>query len=122
MNATSGVAMTTAPSTGSPQELSLTVQTINCIACTPAFNRSLRKINGVLEIKELPITNKIIVVFDATHLDERSLEKKIGRISEKAGFGGKLMFHNRMPSSPVKRSGSRGKKAVMVLCDEAEPR
>lgn len=75
------------------QELSFTVQTIDCIICSPVFRRHLRKISGVKEIKELPITNKIIVVFDETQIDEQALRQKIERISEKAGFGGKLIFH-----------------------------
>ena len=75
------------------QEISFTVQTIDCIACTPVFRRSLEKIHGVLEVRELPITNKIIVAFDTAELDRDALEQEIGRISQKAGFGGKIIVH-----------------------------
>lgn len=77
------------------QELSFTVQSIDCIACSLIFRRHIGKIGGVKEIKELPITNKIIVVFDYTQIDEQTLKQEINKISEKAGFGGKLIFHRR---------------------------
>lgn len=80
------------PSSAKRLELSFTVQTIDCIACTPVFRRHLGKIGGVLEVKELPMTNKIIVVFDGTLLDRSSLERQISKISEKAGFGDKIIF------------------------------
>lgn len=75
------------------RELSFTVQTIDCIICSPVFRRHLGKIGGVMEVKELPITNKIIVVFDEAQIDEQTLKQEINRISDKAGFGGKLIFH-----------------------------
>lgn len=74
------------------QKLSFTVQTIACIACTPVFRRHLGKIGGVLEVKELPMTNKIIVVFDGTLLDRSALEGEIRKISERAGLGDKIIF------------------------------
>lgn len=82
------------PSIDNRQELSITVQTIDCIACTPGFTRHLRKISGVLEVKELPITNKIIVVFDDAQVDKRSLEQEINVISQRAGLGGKIILHH----------------------------
>lgn len=75
------------------QDLSFTVQTIDCITCLPVFHHYLGRISGVLEVKELPITNKIIVIFDSTQLDKHRLEQEINKISQKAGFGGKLIFH-----------------------------
>lgn len=76
-----------------PQEVSFTVQTVDCITCSPFFRRSLGKTDGVLEIKELPITNKIIVVFDPARLDRSTLVQEITRISERAGLGGKIIVH-----------------------------
>lgn len=76
------------------QEMSFTIQTIDCITCSPVFRHHLGKIIGVLEVKELPITNKIIVVFDGTQLDSQKLEQEINKISQKAGFGGKVIFHH----------------------------
>lgn len=74
------------------QQLSFTVQTIDCIACSPVFGRQLRKVDGVLEVKELPITNKIIVVFDGKRLEKRNLEEAIRMIAEKSGYGGMILF------------------------------
>lgn len=76
------------------QQLSFTVQTLDCIACTPIFQRSLGKMAGVLEVKQLPITNKVIVVFDDARLDRESLVAEIDRISWRAGLGGKIIFHH----------------------------
>ena len=81
------------PSTDNRRELSFTVQTIDCIACTPVFSRHIGKISGVREVKELPITNKIIVAFDGSQLDRSSLEQAINKISKRAGYGGKVIFH-----------------------------
>ncbi len=75
------------------QELSFTVQSIDCITCSLIFRRHLGKIGGVKEIKELPITNKIIIVFNDTQIERQALKQEIEKISEKAGFGGKLIFH-----------------------------
>ena len=76
-----------------PEELAFTVQTVDCIACSPILRPSLTKIDGVLEVKELPITNKIIVVFDPSRLDRGALVQDITRISQKAGLGGKIIVH-----------------------------
>ena len=73
-------------------ELSFTVQTIDCITCSPFFRRPLAKIDGVLELKELPITNKIVIVFDETRLERRRLTEEVTRIARKAGLGGKIVF------------------------------
>ncbi|MDG6929415.1 MAG: hypothetical protein JRM99_05470 [Nitrososphaerota archaeon] len=75
------------------QEISFTIQTIECVACTPVFSRNLRKLLGVLEVKELPITNKIIVAYDGALLDRDALEAEIRRISKGAGFGDKIIVH-----------------------------
>lgn len=74
------------------REVSFTVQTIDCILCSPMFRRPLRKIDGILDVKELPITNKIVVVFDGEKLDRESLIQEVLRISQRAGLGGKIIF------------------------------
>ena len=76
------------------QELAFTVQTIDCIACSPFFRRSLTKVEGVLEVKELPITNKIVVVFDEARLERSILLQEIERISQRAGYGGKIIIRS----------------------------
>lgn len=75
------------------QQVSFSVQTIDCITCWPVFRRSLTKIDGVLEVKELPITNKIIVVFDDSKLEKDRVQREINDIAKKAGYGGKVIFH-----------------------------
>jgi hypothetical protein len=75
-----------------PQELAFTVQTIDCITCSPIFRRPLARIDGVLEVKELPITNKIIVVFDGARLERRRLAEEVNRVARRAGLGGKIIF------------------------------
>ncbi len=59
------------------------------------FRRPLARIDGVLEVRELPITNKIVVFFDGTRLDRARLSGEVTRIAEKAGLGGKIIFHGR---------------------------
>ncbi len=78
--------------TNAEEQLSFTIQTIDCIACTPVFRRNLFKIRGVTEVKELPITNKIIVTYDAAQLDRARLQAEVITVSRKAGFGDKIIF------------------------------
>jgi cation transport ATPase len=75
------------------QEVSFTVLAIDCILCSPLLRRSLAKIEGVLEFKELPFTNKIIVAFDPSRLEREALIQEITKISQRAGLGGKIVFH-----------------------------
>lgn len=74
-----------------PQEVSFTVQTVDCILCSPFFRRPLAKIDGVLDVKELPITNKIVVVYDPSLIDRDTLVREIISISQRAGLGGKVI-------------------------------
>ncbi len=83
----------TAASGGAKGRISFTVQTIDCIACTPVFRRSLAKVSGVTEVKELPITNKVIVTFDPSKLEREKLQAEVVRISRSSGFGDKVIFH-----------------------------
>ena len=75
-----------------PQELSFVVQTVDCIACSPFFRRALGKIDGVIEVKELPITNKIVIVFDGSRLERKNLVEEVTNTAAKAGLGGKIIF------------------------------
>lgn len=75
------------------KDVSFTIQTIDCIACSPIFRRALLRVGGVIEVKELPMTNKIVVVFDGSRLGRQALVDEISRTSQKAGFGGKVIFH-----------------------------
>ena len=84
--------MLATPPKGTPRELSFTVQTIDCITCSPFFRRPLAKIEGVLEVKELPMTNKIVIVFNEARLERKDLAEEVTRIAKKAGLGGKIIF------------------------------
>lgn len=75
-----------------PMELAFTVQSIDCIACSPYFGRSLGKIDGVLAVKEHPITNKIVVSFDSTRIDRISLKREVEYAAKKSGLGNKIIF------------------------------
>ena len=68
------------------------VQTIECIACAPAFGRRLSRLEGVTNVTELPITNKVVVEFDASNTDRGELEKKILEATKATGFGGRVIF------------------------------
>ena len=74
------------------QQISFTVQSIDCITCWPVFRRHLGKVNGVLEVKELPITNKIIVVFDGSKVDRPAVLREINDVAKRAGYDGKVIF------------------------------
>ena len=84
--------LVTAGSNVRRQELSFTVHSIDCITCSPFFRRPLAQIDGVLEVKELPITNKIVIVFDEARLERRRLTEEVTRAAKKAGLGGKIIF------------------------------
>ncbi len=75
------------------QEVSFTIQTIECVACTPVFKRKLGKVSGVLEVKELSMTNKVVVDYDSNQLDRDTLVQEVKRISIGAGFGDKIIVH-----------------------------
>jgi cation transport ATPase len=75
------------------EEVSFTIQTIDCIACSPIFRRALLKVEGVVEVRELLMTNRIVVVFDGSRLGRQAMVNEIRRTSQKAGFGGKIIFH-----------------------------
>ncbi len=77
---------------GSRQELSFIVSSIDCITCFPVFRLRLKKVPGVLEVKELPITNKIIVGYDSSVITKKQLQELVNEIADKAGFGGKVIF------------------------------
>lgn len=80
------------PTANQKGQVSFTIQTIDCITCSPLFRIHLKKIDGVLEVKELPITNKIIVVFDESKLDKQHLTSEIQQIAKKAGLESKIIF------------------------------
>lgn len=76
-------------------EISFIVQTIDCIICSPIFRRSLLRVPGVLEVRELTITNRIIVVFDGDRLNAEQLRDEINRVARRGGLGGKIFFPSR---------------------------
>lgn len=74
------------------EEVSFSVQTIDCIACSPAFGRGLRTVRGVLEVKDLPMMNRMIVVYDPRLMDRPTVLWEIVRVAKKSGLGGKILF------------------------------
>jgi hypothetical protein len=73
-------------------EVSFSIQTIDCIACSPALGRGLRTIRGVLEVKDLPMLNRMIVVYDPLLMDRPTVLREIAHVAEKSGLGGKILF------------------------------
>ncbi|MDG6910220.1 MAG: heavy-metal-associated domain-containing protein [Nitrososphaerota archaeon] len=90
------------------QRVAFTVQSIDCIACSPVFRRHLGKMAGVLEVSEFPITNKVAVTFDEEQLNRKVLEDEIARTAKQAGLG-EVIFER------MQRSGGRERP------DEPEP-
>jgi hypothetical protein len=56
------------------------------------FRRPLAKIDGVLEVKELPVTNKIVVVFDGARVARVRVAEEVRKVARKSGLGDKIVF------------------------------
>lgn len=72
--------------------ISFTVRSIECIACTPVFKRNLDRLKGVISVKSLSMMNKIIVEFDSQILTTDSLKEEIQNIAAKAKLAGRIVF------------------------------
>lgn len=68
---------------------------LDCIACTPVFRRELQKIDGIKEVKELPLLNKIIVEFDPAGINKELVRKEIESVASRSGFKDRVVFHDR---------------------------
>lgn len=78
-----------------PGEITVSVRTIDCIACSPLLYRGLRRIPGVLEVKDLPMLNRLIVVYDTGQWDRHAMHLKINEVAKTAGLDGKILFDSR---------------------------
>lgn len=74
------------------KKIQFSVASISCVACTPAFKKGLAKVEGVKEVAQLPMLNRIIVEFDPAAVNESSVREAIFDIAKKAGFKGKVII------------------------------
>lgn len=75
-----------------PGEIVVSVLTVDCIACSPLLYRGLRRIPGVFEVKDLPMLNRLIVVYDTGRWDRRAMQLKINEVAKTAGLDGRILF------------------------------
>ena len=75
-----------------PRKIEFSVASISCVACTPAFKKGLEHLEGVRDVKQLPMLNKIIVEFDPTKAEETEVKEEIFKVAERAGFKGKVII------------------------------
>jgi copper chaperone CopZ len=75
-----------------PTSVQFYVASISCISCTPVFGRNLRRLEGVLNVRESPMFNKIGVEFDPTTTSADRVKEGILNVAEKAGFKGKIVM------------------------------
>ena len=73
-------------------EISFSVSSIECIACTPYFKRELQKIPGIKDVKPLVMMNRINVEIDPNAITMKEVKQEILKIADKAGFGGRVVF------------------------------
>lgn len=76
-----------------PSRAVFTVNTIECVACTPAFERQLGTLKGVKSVRPLIMLNRIEVEFDDRVISKQEIKNRILEIGIKSGFGGKIVFH-----------------------------
>jgi copper chaperone CopZ len=73
-------------------KISFSVASISCVACTPAFKKGLERIEGIENVSQLPMLNKIVVEFEPAKIDEAKVKEEIFNIAEKVGFSGKIII------------------------------
>jgi len=74
------------------RKIEFSLASISCVACTPAFKKGLEHLEGVRDVRQLLMLNKIIVEFDPTKVDERDVKQEIFKVAERAGFKGKVII------------------------------
>ena len=74
------------------REIRFSVATISCVACTPVFRKGLERVEGVKEVRELPMLNKVVVDYDPGKADEETVKQEIQRVADRAGFKGKVII------------------------------
>ena len=78
--------------TAASSRVSFTVSSLDCIACTPIFQRRLANLKGIVSVKPLPMLNRIVVEFSPTDVSEEEVEKEVISIAEKVGLSEKIIF------------------------------
>ncbi|MDG6988159.1 MAG: hypothetical protein JRN21_02415 [Nitrososphaerota archaeon] len=79
------------------------VSSVSCVACTPAFRKGLSRSEGVLDVRELPMLNMVVVEFDPARTDEAKIRREVEAVSAKAGFKGKVIFPGKKKEVITKR-------------------
>ena len=74
------------------REIRFSVASISCVACTPAFKKGLEHVEGIREVRQLPMLNKVIVDYDPEKADEARVKEEIFKVAERAGFKGKVII------------------------------
>lgn len=72
--------------------VSFTVNSLDCIACMPIFQRRLANLKGIVSVKPLPMLNRIVVEFSPADVSEEEVEKEVTSIAEKAGLSKRIVF------------------------------
>jgi copper chaperone CopZ len=80
------------PGERQPRKIEFSVASISCVACTPAFKKGLEHVEGVKNVRQLPMLNRIVVEFDPTKADETEVKGGIFKVAERAGFKGKVII------------------------------
>lgn len=91
---------------GLPTKMAVTrfsVSSMNCVACTPAFRRGLSRSEGVVDVRELPMLNLVVVEFDPARTDEAKIMREVEAVAAKAGFKGKVIFPGKKKEVIAKR-------------------
>ena len=61
-------------------------------ARTRCSKKGLEHVEGVKDVRQLPMFNKIIVEFDPAKVEEAKMREEIFDVAEKAGFKGKVII------------------------------
>jgi cation transport ATPase len=59
---------------------------VDCVSCSPYLQKELRKIHGVLEVKTMALTDRVVVVYDETELRQENLGREIEKVGRKLGL------------------------------------
>lgn len=62
------------------------------MACIPVFRKGLEQFEGISNVKQLPMLNRVVVEFDPLMTNETRVRDKIFDVAEKAGFKGKVII------------------------------
>ncbi len=72
--------------------IQFSVASISCIACTPIFKKGLGHVEGIKNVQQLPMFNKIVVEFDPETASETKVKEEIFKVADRAGFKGKVII------------------------------